>query len=163
DVLIDGAPAHSDTGGVINSAFKVFAGPQTITVKATDSTGAVSQSSINVVGEPANLPPTAALTITPLPSVSPTTVLACAAPSHDRDGFILKCQIQFSDGTTFTTQAAVHTFPAQGSFSVTTTVFDNFLATASTTQSFAVTSAATAASAEAQRAEAQSKPAQPQP
>ena len=163
DVLIGSRPVHSDTGGVINSAFKVFAGPQTISVKSTDSTGAVSQSSINVVGEPANLPPTAAITVVPLPSVSPTTVLACAVTSHDPDGVILQRQMQFSDGATFTTPAAVHTVSAPGTFSVTLNVFDQFLATASTTQSFVVTSAATAASAEAQRAEIKSRQVQPQP
>jgi phage baseplate assembly protein gpV len=163
DVLLDGNPAHSDTGGVINSAFKVFFGTRTISVKATDSTGAVSQSSITVVGEPGNLPPTAAVTVIPLPSVSPTTVLACTATSHDPDGFISKRQIQFSDGATFTTASAVHTLSAAGTFSVTATVFDQFQASATTTQSFVVTSAPTAASGDAQRAEAQGKQALPQP
>ena len=163
DVLIDGTPAHSDTGGVINSALKVFVGTRNITVRATDSGGAVLQSSINVVAEPGDLPPTAAVTVIPLPSVSPTTVLACSATSHDPDGFISKRQIQFSDGATFTTPAAVHTLSGQGTFSVTATVFDQFLASASTTQNFVVTSAATAASVEAQKAEVRSKQKQAHP
>ena len=147
----------------MNSAFKVFFGPRTITVRATDSTGAVSQSSINVVGEPGDLPPTAAVTVVPLPSVSPTTVLACAAASHDPDGAISRRQIQFSDGATFTAPAAVHTLSGPGTFSVTATVFDQFQATASTTQSFVVSSAATAASVEAQKAEATRNQENPQP
>jgi len=163
DVLIDGKPAHSDTGGVINSAFKVFAGARNISMRATDSSGAVSESSINVVGEPGDLPPTAAVTVVPLPSVSPTTVLACAVTSHDPDGFISKRQIQFSDGAVFTSPAAVHTLAGPGTFSVTATVFDPFLASASTTQSFVVSSAATAASLEAQKAEVRSKQAHAEP
>src|SRR5262249_18829209 len=119
NVLIDGKPAHADDRGVVNSAFKVFFGTHHITAQATDSSGATSLASVDVTGEPGDLAPTAAVTVVPLRNVSPTTVLACSATSHDPDGFILQHRIQFSDGAVFFTPAAVHTLATPGSFSVT--------------------------------------------
>jgi hypothetical protein len=118
-VLIDGKPAHADDRGVVNSAFKVFVGTHHITALATDSSGATSQASVDVTGEPGDLPPTAAITVVPLRNISPTTVLACSVTSHDPDGFILQHRIQFSDGAVFFTPAAVHTLAAPGNFSAT--------------------------------------------
>jgi PKD repeat protein len=160
---IDGAPAHADDRGAINSALKVFVGTHHISVQATDTTGAVSQASVDVVGQPGDLPPSATVTVVPLPVVSPTTVLACSVGSRDPDGFILQYQSQFSDGATFFTPAAVHTLAAPGSFSVTAHVIDQFGAPASQTQSFSVSGTASAATVAAQSAEATRKKAKPQP
>jgi PKD repeat protein len=157
DVLIDGTPAHADDRGVINSAFKVFVGTRHITAQSIDSSGATTQAAVDVSGEPGDLPPTAAITVVPLRVVSPTTVLACSATSHDPDGFILSFKTQFSDGAVFFTPAAVHTLAAPGNFSVTVNVIDQFGSPASQTASFTVTSAATAASAAAMAEEAKQK------
>jgi len=161
NVLIDGNPAFATDRGVVNSALKVFVGTHHISVQATDSNGAMSQASVDVVGEPSDLPPTAAVTVVPLRSVSPTTVLACFAGSHDPDGFILGYKSLFSDGTPFFTPAAVHTLAAPGSYSVTINVIDQFGAPASRTENFTVGAAAAqgASTAAAQAAEEQSKPA----
>jgi PKD repeat protein len=157
NVLIDGNPAHADDRGVINSSFKVFVGTRHIEAQSIDSSGASSQAAVDVVGEPGDLPPTAAVTVVPLRVVSPTTVLACAATSHDPDGFILGFKTQFSDGAVFFTPAAVHTLAAPGNYSVTVNVIDQFGAPASKTETFTVTSAATTASAAAQAEEAKRK------
>jgi len=163
NVLIDGKPAHADNRGVINSAFKVFVGTHHITAEASDSSGATSQATVDVTGEPSDLPPTAAVTVVPLRNVSPTTVLACSATSHDPDGFILQFMTQFSDGAVFFTPAAVHTLAGPGSFSVTVHVIDQFGAPASVTESFSVSGAASAATSAAQSEEAIRKSARPQP
>jgi hypothetical protein len=164
NVLIDGKPAHADDRGVVNSAFKVFVGTHHITAQATDSSGAASQASVDVTGEPGDLPPTAAITVLPMRNISPTTVLACSATSHDPDGFILQHRIQFSDGAVFFTPAAVHTLATPGNFSVTANVIDQFGAPASQTVTFTVTPAAgTADSAAAQSEERMHQAAHPHP
>jgi len=163
NVFIDGQPAFADNKGVINSALKVFVGTHQITVQATDTSGASSQASISVAGEPGDLPPTAALTITPMPNIAPNTVLACSVGSHDPDGFILQYKTVFSDGATFFTPAAVHTLAATGSFSATASVIDQFGAPASTTRSFSVSGAVTAAGAAAQAEESRRVQMHPQP
>jgi hypothetical protein len=159
NVLIDGNPAFATNRGVVNSALKVFVGTHHISVQAIDTSGAVSQASVDVVGEPGDLPPTAAVTVVPLRSVSPTTVLACSVTSRDPDGFILQYKSLFSDGATFFTPAVVHTLAAPGSFSVTINVIDQFGAPASRTENFTVGAGAfeAGATAAAQEAE-QSKP-----
>jgi phage baseplate assembly protein gpV len=163
-VLIDGKPAHADDRGVVNSAFKVFVGTHNITAMATDSSGVTSQTSVQVTGEPGDLPPTAAITVVPMRNVSPTTVLACSATSHDPDGFILQHRIQFSDGAVFFTPAAVHTLAAPGNFSVTVNVIDQFGAPASETVNFTVSGAAgTADSVTAQSEERMHQEAHPRP
>jgi PKD repeat protein len=157
NVLIDGVPAHADDRGVINSAFKVFVGTRHIAAEAIDSSGATSQAAVDVTGEPGDRPPTADVTVVPLRVVSPTTVLACSATSHDPDGFILSYKTRFSDGAMFFTPAAVHTLAAPGNYSVTVNVIDQFGSPASQTAGFTVSSAATAASVAAQSEEAKSK------
>jgi hypothetical protein len=120
---------------------------------------------VDVTGEPGDLPPTAAVTVVPLRNVSPTTVLACSATSHDPDGFILQHRIQFSDGAVFFTPAAVHTLATPGTFSVTVNVIDQFGAPASVTENFTVSPGApgAAASAAAQSEERMHQAAHPQP
>jgi hypothetical protein len=162
NVLIDGTPAHADNRGVINSVFKVFVGTHHITAEATDSSGATSQAAVDVTGEPSDLPPTAAVTVVPLRNVSPTTVLACSATSHDPDGFILQFKSTFSDGAVFFTPAAVHTLAGPGNFSVTVHVIDQFGAPATVTENFTVSGGPTAATAAAQSEEAKRTSARPQ-
>jgi hypothetical protein len=158
DVLIDGVPAFATNSGVVNSALKVFVGTHQISVQSS-----AGESSVSVTGEPGDLPPTAAVTVVPLRQISPTTVLACSVTSHDPDGFILQFKMQFSDGATFFTPAAVHTLAAPGSFSVTAHVIDQFGAPASATQNFTVSPSAAAAgssTAAAQSDEAKRKQAE---
>jgi hypothetical protein len=157
NVLIDGNPAFATDRGAVNSALKVFVGTHHIVVQATDSGGAMSQASVDVVGQPGDLPPTAASTVTSLPKVSPTTVLACFAGSRDPDGFILAYKSQFSDGTPFFTPAAVHTLAAPGTYSVTINVIDQFGAPASHTQSFTVGGSSTLGASPAQNIGVESK------
>jgi hypothetical protein len=157
NVLIDGNQALAADQGVINSALKVFVGTHHISVSATDSSGAVSQVAVDVVGEPGDLPPTASITVVPLPVVSPTTVLACSATSKDADGFILSRRTQFSDGAVFFGPAAVHTLAAPGSYSVRVDIIDQFGAPASQTQGFVVSGSPSAVTAAAQDAEAKRK------
>jgi phage baseplate assembly protein gpV len=157
NVSIDGNPAFATDRGAVNSALKVFVGTHHIVVQATDSNGATSQASVDVVGQPGDLPPTAVSTVVPLTKVSPTTVLACFAQSHDPDGFILQYKSVFSDGTPFFTPAAVHALAAPGTYSVTINVIDQFGAPASHTETFTVGGSSTLGAAPAQSIGVESK------
>jgi hypothetical protein len=163
NVTIDSAPAFATDRGAVNSSLKVFVGTHHIVVQATDASGATSQAAVDVVGEPGDLPPTAASTVVPLTKVSPNTVLACFAGSHDPDGFILAYKSMFSDGTQFFTPAAVHTLAAPGTFSVTINVIDQFGAPASHTETFTVGGSSTLGISPAQSIEAKpaSRPFEP--
>ena len=141
-VLIDGQQAYADSGDTLNTALKVFTGSHQITVQSLDDSGNVTGSeSMNVVAETDDVAPVANVTVKPLTNISPTTMLGCTAGSTDRDGFVMSYQLRFSDGSQFTTPAAVETFPSPGSYSATATVMDQFGATNSTTTNFSVAGA----------------------
>jgi hypothetical protein len=138
-VLIDGQQAYAANGDTLNTALKVFTGTHQITVQSLDNGGNTTASaSLNVDAEPTDIPPVANITITPMPNISATTVLGCTANSVDADGFLIHWQLQYSNGSQFSTQGALETFPAPGSYSATATVMDQFGATSTTSTTFSV-------------------------
>jgi hypothetical protein len=138
-VLIDGQQAYAARGDTLNTALKVFTGTHQITVQSLDSAGnTTAGAALNVVAEPGDIPPVANITLKPLTNISATTVLGCTATSVDADGFLTSYQLQFSDGSQFTTPAALETFPAPGMYNATATVMDQFGATNSTSTTFSV-------------------------
>jgi PKD repeat protein len=137
NVYIDNQLAYATSGGVINTVLKVFTGSHQVGVEAIDASGTAQRSSVNVVAEPGDLSPNAVVNVRTL---SGSTVLACSAGSNDPDGFLLSWRYKFSDGASFSTPAAVHTFASPGAYSVGLTVMDQFGATASTSQSFSTSS-----------------------
>ena len=138
EVFIDGQLVYRLDSDAINAALKIFRGTHQVQVKASDSTGAGATSSITVTAEPGDLTPTANVSVLPLPAISPNTVLVCTANSNDPDGFFIVRKMQFSDGATTYGTAAVHTFAAPGTYSVTATVTDQFGVPASASDTFAV-------------------------
>jgi hypothetical protein len=128
--------AHGDT---INTALKVFTGTHQITVQSLDASGnSTASASLTVDGEPSDISPTAHISVTAMPNISPTTVLACTATSSDPDGFVNGLLLQYSDGSKFSTPAALETFAVPGTYTATVTVTDNFGATNTTTTTFSV-------------------------
>jgi len=135
-VLIDGHVAYAAHGDTINTAVKVFTGSHQISVQSLDASGnPTSTASLTVDAEPGEIGPVANIVITVMPSISPTTVLGCTAASN---GFIIGSKLQYSDGSTFTTPAALETFPAPGTYTATATVTDQFGATNTTSITFTV-------------------------
>ena len=138
-VLIDGQPAYAADGDTLNTALKVNTGTHQITVQSLDAAGNTTASGLLTVdAEPGDAPPVARITLNPMTSISPTTVLGCTASSVDPDGFVNSYQLQFSDGSQFTTPAALETFPAPGTYKATVTVTDQFGASNSTSTTFSV-------------------------
>jgi hypothetical protein len=138
-VLVDGTVAYAAHGDTINTAIKIFTGAHQISVQSLDANGnPTATASLNVVAEPSDVPPVAHITITPMPSISPTTVLGCTAGSTDADGFVNSHKLQYSNGSKFSSPAALETFSASGSYNATATVTDQFGATSTTTVTFVV-------------------------
>jgi PKD repeat protein len=138
-VLIDGQQAYADNGDTLNTSLNVNTGTHQITVQSLDNAGNTTASaSLNVDAEPDDIPPVAGVTIHPLTSISPTTVLGCTAASTDADGFVNSYELEFSNGRQFTTPAAVETFSAPGTYTATATVMDQFGATGSASTTFSV-------------------------
>lgn len=138
-VLVDGNVAYAAHGDTINTAIKVFTGSHQVTVQSLDSSGnTIGTANFNVLAEPNDAPPVAKITLTAMPNISATTMLACTAVSTDPDGFINGRKLQFSNGATFQTPAALETFASPGNYSATLTVVDEFGATNTTTLNFTV-------------------------
>jgi len=53
-------------------------------------------------------------------------VLGCTATSTDSDGFLISHRLTYSDGSQFSTPAALETFQAAGTYTATATVVDQF-------------------------------------
>jgi hypothetical protein len=138
-VLIDGQQAYAAHGDTLNTSLKVYTGTHQISVQSLDALGnVIGSASLNVTAEPNDAPPTAKITLTAMPNISPTTVLGCTAVSTDSDGFINGRKLQYSNGKQFTSPAALQTFSAPGTYTATATVIDQFGATSSTSKTFTI-------------------------
>lgn len=138
-VLIDGQQAYATNGDTINTAIKIFTGSHQISVQSFDLAGnKTASTSFNVLAEPNDLPPVARIAVQPMPNLSRTTVLGCTVTSSDPDGFLISRRMQYSDGSHFSTPAALETFPAIGNYTATVTVMDQFGATDSKSITFSV-------------------------
>lgn len=138
-VLIDGSVAYATHGDTINTMLKISTGVHQISVQSLDASGKENDTaSLGVDGEPNDIPPTAKISVKPMPSISTTTVLACTAGSSDPDGFIGGLELLFSDGGKSSSPAALETFSSPGTYGVTAKVSDNFGATDVTTVTFSV-------------------------
>jgi PKD repeat protein len=138
-VLLDGTVAYAAHADTINTAVKIFTGTHQLSVQSLDASGnPTATASLNVDGEPSDLPPVANITISAMPSVSPTTVLACTAASSDPDGFVNSQTVQFSDGSSSGSPGILKTFSTPGTYSATVTVIDNLGATSTTSTTFTV-------------------------
>ena len=139
NVLVDGTQAYAVHGDTLNTAIKVNTGIHQLSVQALDASGKLlNAASLTVDAEPGDLPPTASITVTPMPAISPTTVLACTATSSDPDGFINSSQVRFSNGKMSSSPAVLETFAAPGTYTATATVTDQYGATNTTSTTFTV-------------------------
>ena len=120
------------------SQYNLEGGSYTLYVKAVAKASMTNQMS-NAATVTLNLPPTAALSVTPATAPSGTVVTASTAASSDPDGTIVSSKIDFGDGTVAAGPVATHAYARAGSYTVSATVTDNLGATATATQ--AVTAA----------------------
>ena len=123
----DGTPAVS--GATATHTYAVD-GTYSVTLTVTDNVGTVATATQPIVA--ANQAPTAAFSVQQL---SARKVKLDASASTDADGTIASYSWDFGDGTPVATGVtAMHTYAAEGQYTVTLTVTDDLGATATTTQ-----------------------------
>jgi len=138
-VLLDGTVAYAAHGDTINTTLKVFTGTHQISVQSLNAAGIPTATAfLTVDAEPSDIAPTANIIVTAMPNISPTTVLGCTAASTDPDGFVSGLRLEYSDGSKFSTPAALETFAGPGTYTATATATDNFGATSTTSTTFTV-------------------------
>jgi PKD domain len=125
-VYLDNNLAYVTTRDYVMTQLKVFVGQRRVTVQAWDAAGKMYSSSIVVNAEPGRANPTAVLQITPMPQLSPTTVLACVVNSAVPNGFVLQDTIQSSDGALTHNFSLLHEFAQPGTYTFTGAVIDQF-------------------------------------
>lgn len=89
-------------------------------------------------GGPGGNAPTARFTFSPQTGNAPLTVTFDGSESSDEDGSVTGYRWNFGDGITGTGQTAVHTFQAEGEYTIKLTVTDNDGKSASTSHSIIV-------------------------
>jgi len=120
--------------------FTLNSGSYTVFVQAVGRPSITNKMSAGVPVTLSNLPPVAALSITPASGIAPVTVVASAAGSSDPDGTIAGTVINFGDGSAgISASSASHVYSAAGTYIVTATVTDNLGATSTTSATVVVT------------------------
>jgi PKD repeat protein len=113
-------------------------GDYLVTLTVTDDEGATDSETQTVsVTSPGNQPPVAHFAAVPTDLTVQFTNL-----SYDPDGEVISYLWDFGDGNVSVNRSPLYTYAASGTYTVTLTVADNYLATASETQNVTVQSPA---------------------
>jgi PKD repeat protein len=112
------------------------AGTYAITATVTDNMGATA--SVTTMVTALNRAPVAVISA-PASVISGTVVTASTAASNDPDGTVTSSTINFGDGTSASGPSATHVYATTGTYTITAKVTDNMGATASATQTIAIT------------------------
>ncbi len=119
----DGA---SGRGSTVSHTYTI-AGDYTVTLTVTDNAGGVgtAKRTVTVSAPPANISPTANLSLSTGSGAVPLAVEFSADGSTDSDGAIVSYAWNFGDGASASTSTASHTYTIAGVYTVTLTVTDN--------------------------------------
>jgi PKD repeat protein len=130
----------SASGATANHTYA--AGTYTATLTVTDNLGATASSSLTItVTSPANRPPSAMVSATPLSGTAPLAVSFDGRGSSDPDGSIAGYAWAFGDGASASGSTASHTYGNAGTYTATLTVTDNLGATGSSSVTVTVSPA----------------------
>ncbi|MEX0274892.1 MAG: PKD domain-containing protein, partial [Flavobacteriaceae bacterium] len=113
------------------------AGTYTVELTVTDGDDATDSTTLSIVVESANQPPTAVASATPMTGEAPLEVTFTGEDSTDDVG-VVSYAWNFGDGNTSTEMNPTHTYDTAGTFTVQLTVTDGGDATDSTTLSIVV-------------------------
>jgi PKD repeat protein len=113
----------------------------TVTLTVTDNVGAVASATLVTSVLPANQPPTARVSASPVSGSAPLTVSFNGAGSSDADGTIASYSWNFGDGATASGPTVSHSYTTAANFTATLTVTDNAGGTSSASVVISVASA----------------------
>lgn len=120
--------------------FSLNAGNYIVYVKAVGKPSLSNKMSPGVQLTVPNLPPVAALSVSPLSGLAPVSVNASASGSSDPDGTIAATSIDFGDGSALVNgSGATHIYNAAGTYTVTATITDNLGASSAKSATIVVT------------------------
>ncbi len=123
--------------------FSLNSGNYIVYVEAIGKPSLTNKMSAGIQLTVPNMPPVAALSVTPSSGISPVTVNASTAGSTDTDGTIASVSIDFGDGSAPSSMAtASHVYNAAGTFTITATITDNLGASSQKSASVVVTAPA---------------------
>jgi parallel beta-helix repeat protein len=124
----DGSPVVGPQGGSTSPHLYLQPGTYTVTVTVRDSGGRTAQATDQVTVSN-DVPPEAALAVTPTSGRAPLDVVADASASTDSDGTIASYSFDFGDGSPLvgpqSQKTASHTYTTAGTYTVTVTVRDD--------------------------------------
>jgi PKD repeat protein len=127
------AELPAGTQGLGLADFKLAPGNYILYVKAVGKPSLTNKMSAAIPFTMPNVPPIAAVTVSPGSGSAPVTITASSEGSFDRDGAIMSRQIDFGDGTIARSNWATHTYTTPGTYTVTLTVTDDNNASGSAT------------------------------
>ena len=124
----DGSPSTDPQSQPTATHTYADVGTYTVTVTVTDTAGRTSQDTADVTVFGSNVPPTAALSVSPSSGDVDLAVTADASASTDPDDGIASYSFEWGDGSASTGDqaepTAAHTYRAAGSYTVAVTVKD---------------------------------------
>ncbi|MFN8105043.1 MAG: PKD domain-containing protein [Acidimicrobiia bacterium] len=126
----DFGDGNTATGATASNTYAT-AGTYTITLVVTDDHGGTDTTTATVTVVPANVAPTASLTVTPDNGIAPLVVSVDGSASSDGDGTVVDYAWDFGDTGTAAGPTANHTYTIPGTYIVTLTVTDDDGATGS--------------------------------
>ncbi len=123
-IYVDNIDVHDTATASLDTTLTLSPGPHSVVLQAWNQGGQIAKASLNI--SVANVPPVAALSVTPTSGTAPLAVSASAAASTDSDGTITTYAIDFGDGTVTYAKTATHTYANPGIYTVTAKVTDNY-------------------------------------
>ena len=100
-------------------------GDYVATLTVTDNQGATTSNAVAIAAQPPNIDPVAFISADVISGPAPLSVVFSASGSYDPDGSIGNIEFDFGDGSfPYFGSPAFHTFTAEGTYTVTVTVFD---------------------------------------
>lgn len=135
-VYVDYGSAYTVHANSLLTDLSLTPGKHSVVVQSWDNKGVVYKTPLSITVQ--NLPPVAALAVTPTSTTTGAPVSASMQGTSDPDGTVASYAINFGDGTVIGAMTGTHTYTKAGTYTVTGTATDNLGATSAVTRTVTV-------------------------